>query len=138
MTAHHAARADAAPAAVATLYYDGRCGLCAGEIARLARLQRGTLALQDIHELPADSDAPGDAPDKDTLLRTLHLRTADGDWLTGADANVAAWQHTRHGWAWRWLRWPILRTLVDLAYRPWAEWRYRRLYGCGAVTESRG
>lgn len=109
----------------ATLFYDGRCSLCAGEIRRLARLERGTLALQDIHAI----DAGEKLPDRDTLLQTLHLRTADGRWLTGADANVAAWQHTRHGWLWRWLRWPGIRPVVDAIYRPWALWRYRRLYG---------
>lgn len=109
----------------ATLFYDGRCGLCAGEIRRLARSQQGTLALQDIHALEDEAGLP----DHDVLLQTLHLRTADGQWLVGADANVAAWQHTRHGWLWRWLRWPLVRAIVDVVYRPWARWRYRRLYG---------
>jgi len=109
----------------ATLFYDGRCGLCAGEIQRLARLQQGTLALQDIHALEDETGLP----EHDVLLQTLHLRTADGHWLIGADANVAAWQHTRHGWLWRWLRWPLVRVIVDAVYRPWARWRYRRLYG---------
>lgn len=118
----------------ATLYYDGRCALCAGEIRRLARLQQGTLALQDIHAMEPDSGEP----DKDALLRTLHLRTAEGKWLTGADANVAAWQHTRHGWLWRWLRWPVVRWFVDAVYRPWALWRYRRLYESEEARACRG
>lgn len=117
----------------ATLFYDGKCTLCAGEIKRLARLQQGTLALQDIHGL--DNDAA--LPDKDLLLMTLHLRTETGHWLTGADANVAAWQHTRHGWLWRWLRWPGIATVVDAFYRPWARWRYRRLYGSEAAEACR-
>ena len=121
----------------ATLFYDGRCSLCAGEIQRLARLQQGTLALQDIHGLdstestsrPSPEKAPDYFPDKDTLLKTLHLRTEDGHWLVGADANVAAWQHTRLGWLWRWLRWPVIASIVDAFYSPWARWRYNRLYG---------
>jgi len=112
----------------ATLYYDGRCSLCAAEIARLKRLQRGSLQLRDIHQVEING---ADMPDRDTLLRTLHLRRADGQWLTGADANVEAWQHTRMGWLWQPLRWPLLRILVDWVYAPWARWRYRRLYGCG-------
>lgn len=108
----------------ATLYYDGRCALCAGEIRRLARLQQGTLALRDIHTV----DAAENLPDPDALLQTLHLRTTDGSWLTGADANVGAWRHTRYGWLWQWLRWPLMRHLVDAVYAPWARWRYRRLY----------
>lgn len=109
----------------ATLFYDGRCSLCAGEIQRLARLQHGTLALQDIHAL----DSADNLPNRDTLLKTLHLRTEHGHWLTGADANVAAWQHTRLGWLWRWLRWPLIASIVDAFYGPWARWRYTRLYG---------
>lgn len=117
----------------ATLFYDGRCALCAGEIQRLARLQQGTLLLQDIHSMtPAEG-----LPDRDTLLQTLHLRTASGHWLTGADANVAAWQHTRHGWLWRWLRWPMVRHIVDACYAPWARWRYRRLYGSASAVACR-
>lgn len=117
----------------ATLFYDGRCSLCAGEIQRLARLQQGTLALQDIHGL----DATDNLPDRDTLLRTLHLRTENGHWLTGADANVAAWQHTHLGWLWRWLRWPVIALVVDAIYSPWARWRYRRLYGSAAAQACR-
>ena len=118
----------------AILYYDGRCGLCAREIARLERLRDDGLALCDIHTIDAEPD-PGE-PDRDTRLRTLHLRTDDGRWLTGADANVAAWRHTRYGWLWGWLRWPLLRRIVDPVYAHWAAWRYRRLYGDGCATGS--
>ncbi len=114
-----------------TLFYDGRCPLCLKEMQRLGRLKDDTLALRDIHELP--SDAAG-LPDRETLLRNLHLQRADGALLTGLDANVAAWQHTRFGPAWRWLRWPPVRLLADPLYRAWARWRYRRLYRDGGGT----
>ena len=109
----------------AILYYDGRCPLCLREMDRLGRLKSEQLQLADIHSLPADKDFPH----KDTLLRTLHLRLPDGRWLTGADANVAAWQYTSRGHWFRWLRWPPLRPIVDRVYAAWAHWRYRRLYG---------
>jgi len=115
------------------LYYDGRCSLCAREIARLEGLRDDGLALCDIHSLDGLPEPGG--PDRDALLRTLHLRTADGHWLRGADANVAAWRHTRFGWLWSWLRWPLLRRLVDPVYDRWAAWRYRRLYGEGFAGE---
>ena len=118
-----------------TLFYDGRCPLCAGEIEQLRRA-RGDLALVDIHSLPAhshsdDSAAAGAAraPSRDALLRTLHLRRGDGQWLRGADANVAAWSGTFRGRLLRVLRWPLLRHGVDAVYALWAAWRYRRLYG---------
>jgi len=108
-----------------TLYYDGRCPLCMKEIAKLEALGDPSLALTDIHSLSSDETLP----DKDTLLRQLHLKTADQQLLTGLDANVAVWQHTRFGWLLSWLRWPIIRQIADAAYNSWAGWRYRRLYG---------
>jgi predicted DCC family thiol-disulfide oxidoreductase YuxK len=107
------------------LYFDGQCPLCNAEMDKLRAARGEAIVLQDIHELPAEAAVP----DHETLLRTLHLRRADGSWLTGADANVAAWEGTGHG---KWLgilRWPLLRHFVDLGYALWARWRYRRLYG---------
>ena len=95
------------------------------EMARLAQLKRDDLCLADIHELGDDTNLP----DKVTLLRNLHLQTADGELLTGVDANVAAWGFTARGRWLQWLAWPLLRPITDRVYRRWAQWRYRRLYG---------
>ena len=107
------------------LYYDGQCPLCLAEMDKLRRLADPGLELIDIHSLADTAGLPG----RGTLLGTLHLRRDEGSFLKGMDANVAAWQHTRYGWLWRPLRWPAVRTLADACYRPWARWRYRRLYG---------
>lgn len=123
---------------VDTLFYDGQCPLCAGEIAQLRKTRGDSLNIVDVHELtegtglyPSGQSGfeTASAPSKDQLLRVLHLRRADGVWLTSADANVAAWEGTRHGRILSALRWPILRHAVDLVYTLWARWRYRRLYG---------
>ncbi|MEP5568333.1 MAG: DUF393 domain-containing protein [Halioglobus sp.] len=108
----------------ATLYYDGRCSICAKEMKRLARLKTDDLVLTDIHSMYADSSLP----DTDTLLRTLHLREAGGNLLTGVDANVAAWSYTRIGPLFRWMQWPLIAPVVDIFYTRWARWRYERLY----------
>lgn len=116
------------------LYYDGLCPLCVKEMDRLRDIKRDTLQLQDIHAL-GESDLAG-RPDKDTLLRVLHLER-DGRFLTGIDANVAAWQHTRYGYLWRWLRWPLIRPVVERVYNRWARWRYDRLYAsCAPCSAS--
>lgn len=137
---------DGRPDACDTLYYDGQCPLCAAEIEALRRTRGNHLRLVDIHETTSkDTDAggqdpddvepaaatvgPEDHPSRDALLRTLHLRRADGSWLRGADANVAAWEGTQRGRLLRVLRWPLVRHVVDLGYAVWARWRYRRLYG---------
>jgi predicted DCC family thiol-disulfide oxidoreductase YuxK len=120
-----------------TLYYDGQCPLCADEIEALRKRRGDALRLVDIHEegpLTAGEATTDDAtgaptPNRDELLRTLHLQRADGRWLRGADANVAAWEGTRRGRLLSVLRWPLLRHVVDLGYALWARWRYRRLYG---------
>lgn len=93
-------------------------------MTHLARLKDDQLVLQDIHLLGEDEDLPPQAQ----LLETLHLRR-DGQWLTGVDASVAAWQHTQWGPLWRWMRWPVIAPIMDWGYRHWARWRYRRLYG---------
>ena len=67
-------------------------------------------------------------PSKSTLLLNLHLKRGD-EWVTGADANVAAWQHTSVGFLWRWLRWPVIRRIVDPIYAFWAKRRFEGLYG---------
>jgi predicted DCC family thiol-disulfide oxidoreductase YuxK len=108
----------------AILYYDGACPLCSSEIDRLRGASDGSLRTLDIHEL-----APGNREDADQLLRTLHYVSPNGDLLVGLDANVAAWQHTRWGFAFRWLRWPLARAIASPLYDRWARWRYRRMYG---------
>jgi predicted DCC family thiol-disulfide oxidoreductase YuxK len=123
---HAETAAPTARACADTLYYDGQCPLCSAEIEALHTARGEALRLVDIHSLPA---ATSDLPAADALLRTLHLRRGDGQWLRGADANAAAWEGTLRGRLLRVLRWPLLRLPVDAAYAGWARWRYRRLYG---------
>jgi predicted DCC family thiol-disulfide oxidoreductase YuxK len=108
----------------ATLYFDGACPLCSAEIDRLQKASDGSLRTLDIHTL-----SPDERVDVDEFLKTLHYVSPDGDVLLGLDANVAAWQHTRWGFAFRWLRWPLVRSIASGVYDAWARWRYRRLYG---------
>ncbi len=64
------------------------------------------------------------------MLYRLHLKTSSGDWMSGVDATVKAWSHTRWGFLFSVLRWPLIGPLADRAYRYWARKRYQRLYGC--------
>jgi predicted DCC family thiol-disulfide oxidoreductase YuxK len=109
-----------------TLYYDGQCPLCKREIARLRKISDG-LELCDIHAV-----VDAGLPSRDTLLRNLHFRSAQGEFVTGLDANVAAWQYTRFGWLWQVLQWPMIRPVAARCYSLWARRRYQRLYGGGA------
>ena len=117
----------ASPPLVDRLFFDGQCPLCRLEMKQLATLHDDRLELVDIHSYQPEPGQPNSAQ----MLKILHLQKADGSWLKGLDANVAAWQHTRWGWAFRVLRWPLVRALADRIYLAWAEKRFARRYACG-------
>ena len=104
------------------LYYDGQCPLCNAEMARLSAHNPLHLKLVDIHQEEMDEGM------KQQMLKALHLQAADGTFKIGLEANIAAWEHTRWGWAWQWLRVPVVRWFAGKIYNAWAEQRYARLY----------
>ena len=97
-------------------------------MARLSALADSELRLVDIHSADIDEQGLPPGVDKAQLLKVLHLRRGNR-WITGIDANVAAWEHTRFGMFWRPLRWPIVRHISSWVYNLWAGRRYRALYG---------
>lgn len=110
----------------ATLFYDGNCPLCQHEMTLLARRKSEHLRLVNIH-----TSGLLTAQERLAMLRRLHLQQADGKWLVGVDASVAAWRYGGLGWLLAPLRWPVLGKLVDALYTRWAERRFRKLYGTG-------
>lgn len=116
-----------------TLFYDGRCPLCAKEIRTLRRLQRGQLIFADIHEQPEGSTQ---LPSHEDLLRRLHLMTWTGEWVTGLHANVRAWSHTPFGWLFKPLLWPVIYPIARRVYESWADRRYERKYVCALGNTS--
>ena len=107
-----------------TLYYDGRCSLCAREIALLRRLSPESSAFADIHAITDFSRLPS----KQQMLRRLHLRADGGEWFLGLDATVRIWSQTRYGIFFKFLNIPGIRQIAERVYRGWAEKRYCRLY----------
>lgn len=120
----------AACCGIDTLYYDGLCPLCCAEVRLLRRIQRGGLVLADIHQQPECAGLPS----REQLLRTLHLCTEAGAWLTGVEATVQAWSHTGRGWLFRPLLWPGFAVLSRWGYSVWAQRRYRRRYACNVCV----
>ncbi len=104
-----------------TLYYDGACPICRAEVGKLTRFTGNRLAVVNIHEM-RDEDG---VPDRSRLLARLHLRTADGAWLTGLDANIRAWRHTPFRRLWELFELPLLRPLGERAYEFWLRRRRR-------------
>ncbi len=104
-----------------TLYYDGACPLCSAEIEKLAKFSNHRLQLQNIHEL----DGGEAGLDKSTLLSRLHLKTGEGEWITGLSANIRAWQHTRFRLLWRLLDLPLIDRCSRWCYEIWLRRRNR-------------
>ncbi|TFW28059.1 thiol-disulfide oxidoreductase DCC family protein [Duganella callida] len=107
-----------------TLYYDGHCSICSGQMARLRRLDvRGRLAFVDIA-------APDFSPQSlgvsmEALNLEIHAATADGLLLTGIDSVIAAYRAVGLGWSVAALRVPLLRPVYAALYRGLARNRYR-------------
>ncbi|WP_150912074.1 thiol-disulfide oxidoreductase DCC family protein [Marinobacter halotolerans] len=114
-----------------TLFYDGQCPLCAKEIATLRKLETGNLVFADVH---LQGNRKGLLPEREALLRRLHLLTSDGQWVVGLHATVRAWSHTRLGFLFKPLLWPVIYPLVSRFYSNWADRRYQRKYECDACS----
>lgn len=94
-----------------TLYFDGACPVCRREVKHLKERADEQLNFVDIHESPLSEDQ------KAQLSQQLHLKTDQGTWLTGLEANVQAWQHTPSA--------KLARLLLSRPIRPFAEAGYR-------------
>ncbi|MDR7268491.1 putative DCC family thiol-disulfide oxidoreductase YuxK [Pelomonas saccharophila] len=100
-----------------TVYYDGACPLCRGEMALLmARNGAGLLEFIDIA-------APGFDPTPlgvslDAMLKLIHVRRPDGGWLIGIPAFEVIYAATGFPGIARWLRRPWFAALAARAY-PW-------------------
>ncbi len=114
----------------ALLYFDGTCPLCSKEISVLRRLSKGRLTFVDIHQV---NDVY--LPRKQTLLKRLHLRKADGEWLIGLDANIYAWSMTPYGVFFKILRiWPV-SMIAGAIYNRWADQRFQKRYQCSQCVK---
>lgn len=102
-----------------TLYYDGACPVCRAEVGKLSSYARENLIVRNIHDLDADEAAP----DKAQLMSRLHLKTADGRWITGLKANIRAWKHTPFRYFWQILDWPLIRFFSHWGYEFWLRQR---------------
>lgn len=99
-----------------TIYYDGSCPLCRAEIGHYRR-QDGSDALCFVDV--SDPAAPlADDLGRESAMARFHVRTAQGDLISGAAAFARIWQVLP---AWRWAarlaRVPGVTPILELAYR---------------------
>ena len=95
--------------------YDGACPLCRREIGIYRNLQPDTpVCFADISDaglpLPAGTT-------REQLLARFHVRTGDGQLLSGAQAFIALWA-ALPGWRW----------LARAGHLPGAAWAMERTY----------
>lgn len=109
---------------VHTVYYDGACPLCRGEIAML--MQRNTAGLLEFVDIAAPGFDP--APlgvGMPALLSLMHVRRPDGSWLVGVPAFQVMYAATGFQRVARWLARPWAARVAARAY-PWiVRHRYR-------------
>ncbi len=120
-----------------TVYYDGKCGMCANEINYYRKIAgNGLFAWRDITVDDADFLAKGYRLTEG--LRALHAEENDGTMHKGADAFILIWRHLP-GW-WRGLsvftNLPIIRSIARGLYQAFAAWRFKQLAHCQIAEQN--
>ena len=109
--------------AALTLFYDGKCAFCTGEMMRLAGWDRHQrLDFVDIAQ-PGFDPAPLGLALED-LNREMASQTAQGQVLIGVDSMLAAYTLVGKGYLVWPLRVPGLRQVLAFLYRQFARHRY--------------
>jgi ubiquinone biosynthesis monooxygenase Coq7 len=100
--------------------FDGACPLCRREVD----LYRSLDALEPVDWVDVSKVAPPGAPGQAPLLARFHVRQANGQWISGAQAFVALWQVLP---GWRWLGWlarlPGFTPALEVMYRMFLRFR---------------
>ena len=105
------------------VFYDGQCPLCKREIDMVRRKDKHErLKLTDI-AAPDFQTIPGkDLPE---LMKEIHGRRANGEFVTGVDVFREIYSRIGFGWIVKVTRLPILRQLLDVAYGIFARLRFK-------------
>jgi predicted DCC family thiol-disulfide oxidoreductase YuxK len=100
-----------------TVYYDASCPLCATEMHALkARDVRRRLILVDCSDDAFDANARGIT--RDSMMRIIHARDGNGQWIRGVEVFAAAYEAVYLRSMSRLWRNPVLRPFWDRVY-PW-------------------
>ena len=113
-----------------TVFYDGQCGLCNKEIDHYKKISpRGIFQWRDISNSEVALRQLGIAPID--ALKLLHAVDAEKQLHIGVDAFILIWVQLKR---WRLLAafvaLPVVRQMVDIGYRAFARWRFKRLKYC--------
>ena len=118
-----------------TVFYDGKCGLCANEINYYSKIApKGIFNWQDITESADELKKEGISLSEG--LKLLHAKDDSGQLHVGVDAFVLIWKQLR---LWQilaaFVALPIIRQIANIAYRTFANWRFKRLEHCQLASK---
>lgn len=112
------------PALDLEVYFDGACPVCSREMALLRRLDRsGRVRCTDIAAPGFDAGATGVT--RAELDDRIHARLADGTLVEGVEVFRRIAAAVGLGWLAGPTRLPVVRGLLDVAYRAFARNRWR-------------
>ena len=112
------------------VFYDGKCNLCSSEINYYRRISpTGIFDWVDINLMHSDFVNTGIKVSD--ALKILHLIDNNNTLHLGVDAFIIIWKNLSY---WKILARivsiPIIRQIVNITYRAFANWRFNRLTHC--------
>jgi len=119
-----------------TVFYDGKCGLCSKEIDHYKSIAPdGIFIWEDITQSTTALNKEGiNLADG---LKLLHAKNNNGKMHIGLDAFILIWGQLKR---WKILSsldsLPIVYQLTTLAYKAFANWRFKRLSHCQIAAKS--
>ena len=112
------------------VFYDGKCNLCSSEINYYRRISHtGIFDWVDINLMHSDFVNTGIKVSD--ALKILHVIDNNNKLHLGVDAFIIIWKNLSY---WKILARivsiPIIRQIVNITYRAFANWRFNRLTHC--------
>ena len=112
------------------VFYDGKCNLCSSEINYYRRISpTGIFDWVDINLM--HSDFVNTSIKVSDALKILHVIDNNNTLHLGVDAFIIIWKNLSY---WKIIAKivsiPIIRQIVNITYRAFANWRFNRLTHC--------
>ena len=112
------------------VFYDGKCNLCSSEINYYRRISpTGIFDWLDINLMHSDFVNTGIKVSD--ALKILHVIDNNNTLHLGVDAFIIIWKNLSY---WKIIAKvvsiPIIRQIVNITYRAFANWRFNRLAHC--------